>query len=148
MVEVSSTTRTRSALDLGTLDTALQAVRLGRLADDEGVEPAPVRGGGVQHRPGDRVGAHGQPADRVEVQAGGEVEEDLPDERGGLAVQRDPAQVHVVVGLKTRGEGHLAVHHGLVLDLLQQRAAYVTHARQLRAAASSRSWWLRGVRWV
>ena len=43
------------------------------------------------------------------------------------------AQVDVVVGLQTRGEGHLAVHHGLVLDLLQQRAAYVHH-RQLGAA--------------
>ena len=98
-------------------------MRLGRLAYHEGVEPLPARGGGVQHGRGDRVGAHGEPADRVEVQVGREVEEDLPDERRGLAVQRDPAQVHVIVGLKTRGEGHLAVHHGQLADEGQQQLA-------------------------
>ena len=43
-----------------------------------------------------------------------------PTSGAACAVQGDPAQVDVPVGLEPRGERHLAVHHGLVLDLLQQ----------------------------
>ncbi len=94
-----------------------------RLADDEGVQALTTRRGGVQHRGRDRVGAQGQTADAVEVELGREVEHDLADQRGRLAVEGDPAEVDVVVGLTTGGEDHLAVHDGLVLDLLQKRIA-------------------------
>ena len=46
-----------------------------------------------------------------------------PTSGRGLAVEGDPAQVDVVVGLLARGQGDPAVHDGLGLDELEQAVA-------------------------
>ncbi len=62
----------------------------------------------VHDRGADRVGAHRQPADRVDALERPfgleEVEEDVADERRRAMVERDPAQVEVVVGLAAGGQ--------------------------------------------
>ena len=85
----------------------------------------------------DRVGAEGQPADRVVGPVGGELAHHPSDERGRGAVQRDPAQVDVVVGLPAGGQGHPAVDDGEVPDQLQQFVA-VGQSSQGRPARLAR----------
>ena len=127
--------------DVRALDAPLQAVRLALLADDERVQPAAARGGGVQHRGRDRVGAEREPADRVEVEVVGQVEHDLADQRRRRGVEGDAAQVDVVVGLPPRGQHDLAVHDRLVRDLGQQVVAgrsWVASLGQAGAVTSTR----------
>src|SRR5690606_12125250 len=62
-------------------------------------------------------------ADGVEVEVGDHVEHDATDERRGLTVEGDAAQVDVVVGLRAGGEGDPSVDDGLVLDDLEQAGA-------------------------
>ena len=66
------------------LDALLQAVRLAGLADDEGVQPLSGRGGCMEHRRGNRVGAQVQASDRVVGEVSGEVAHDDPDEGARL----------------------------------------------------------------
>ena len=108
MVLVSSTASTRRP---ATGEPSMRRCRpcaLPCLADDEGVEPLTRRGGGMQHRRGNRVGAEGQAADRVEVPVGNQGTHHPADDRCRGAVQGDPAQVDVVVGGSPRGQRDLA----------------------------------------
>ena len=74
----------------------------------------------------DRIRAERQPARGVVRPVGGQLAQHSPDERRGQAVQGNPPQVDVVVGLLAGRQDDLAVHHGQVLDQLQQLVA-VTH---------------------
>ena len=117
-----------AARDVRSLDAALHPVRLGLLAHDERVEVLPARRGGVQQGGRDGVGAERQPADGVDLRGAQpdlleQVEHQVPDQRGGAVVQRDAAQVDVVVGLAARRERDLPVHDGEVLDELEQLLA-------------------------
>ncbi|MCO5569142.1 hypothetical protein L7F22_022850 [Adiantum nelumboides] len=72
----------------------------------------------VQHRRRDRVGAERQPADRPVGPVRGELAQQPSDQRGRLVLQRDAAQVDVVVGLRAGGERDPLVDDG---DLPDQR---------------------------
>ena len=110
------------------LDAPLHTVRLGLLAHDERVEVLPARRRRVQQGRRDRVRAERQAADRVDLR-GAEadllehVEHEVPDERRGAVVQRDAAQVDVVVGLAARRQRDLPVHDREVLDEGEQLLA-------------------------
>ena len=68
------------------------------------------------------VGAHGESAGALEVDPGvvQQREHDLADQLGRLVVQRDPAQVDVVVGFGAAGEDDLAADDGQLLDQFKQ----------------------------
>ncbi len=103
------------------------------LAHHEGVQAATASRGRVQHGRRHRVGAQGQPAHGVVVQVRGEVEHDPPDQRCGLGVEGDPAQVDVVVSLTARGQHDPAAHHRLGEHLRQQQTAVVGRPGVARA---------------
>ena len=114
--------------DVGPFDAALHTVRLTFLTHDERVEILATRGRGVQNRERHGVRAEGEPTDRVNF-SGAEacllegVEQDVPDQRRGTVVQRDAAQVDVVVGLLTGGERDLPMHDGEFRDEIAELLA-------------------------
>jgi len=117
-----------TAPDVRALDAALQAVRLALLADDERVDVLAAARGRVQHRRGHRVRTQRQATHGVDLRGAEpdlleQVQHEGADQRCGAVVQRDAAQVHVVVGLAAARERDLAVHHGEVTDELEQLVA-------------------------
>ncbi len=105
-----------SAGHVGTFDPPLRAVLLFLLPYHERVDRRAAAGCGVHHRGGHRIGAHGEPADGVVSQVGGQVEHDPAGQRRQPPVEQDPAQVDVEVGVLSRGENEVAVDDGLRLD--------------------------------
>jgi hypothetical protein len=82
----------------------------------ERIDRRAAAGRGVHHRGGHRVGAQGEPADRVVGQVRGQVEHDPAGQRGHPPVEQDPAQVDVPAGVLPRGEHEVAADDGLGLD--------------------------------
>ena len=107
------------ARDVRALDQPLHAVLLGRLAHDERVDRRRVAllgRRGVQDRVGHRVGAQGEAADGGVVPVGRQHPQQPPDQRRGAVVERDAAQVDVVVGLGARRQRDPLVHHAELAD--------------------------------
>ncbi len=116
--------------DVWSLDAPLQAVRLAFFANDERVEGTAAPRGRVEHGGGHGVRAESESADGFEVEVGGQVEHDFPDERGGGPVQRHATQVDVVVSLAAGGEDDPSVNDGLAGDVAQQFFS-VRHGREV-----------------
>ena len=106
-----------SADDIGAFDATLQAVVLLGLAHDKGVEDAITSFRRMEHRGSDRVRTECQPADSDVVPIRGEVAHDLADERCRYSIERDAAQVDVVVGFTTARKDDLAANYCLLDDL-------------------------------
>ena len=140
MVEVSSTTSTRRPSIDGPSMRCCRPCALPALRTTNASCRLAGGGAGVQHRGRDRVGAQGQPADGVEVEVGDQVAHDPADERAGLAVEGDAAQVDVVVGLLAGGQGHPAVHDrlGRTISSRRARSAAMSVTRLPYAVASGR----------
>lgn len=109
------------ARNVGALDLAFHAVILRLLAHDERVDVEPARSRGVKDRAGDRIGAHRQTTDGIDVVGAKpgllkHVEHDVTDEGGGLVVEGRATHVDVEVGLQARGKCDLSPHDGEVGD--------------------------------
>jgi len=121
--------------NLGAFDPALQPVRLVGLADHKSVQNSSLNGRGVHHRGRYRIGAQGEPAYGVVVEAGCCRQHHPAGQRRAAAAQQDPAQVDVPGRALSRGEYEVAPHHGFVLDHAQQVIS-VGHELQRNRACS------------
>ncbi len=103
------------------------------LAHHEGIERAASGRSGVQHGDSDRVSTHREPADRIEVQVGGELQHYPTDQWSSLGFQGDATKVYVIVRLATRRQDHLAPDDRV--DQSQQRStvSLVIHSAHVRA---------------
>ena len=70
----------------------------------------------MQHGGSDRIGAERQAADGVIIQACRGVQHDPAGQRSGSAVEQDPAQVYVPVGVLPGRQDHLAMDDSEALD--------------------------------
>ena len=116
-----------AALDRRTLDPPLQAVGLLGLAHHERVQPLTRAAAACSMAVATGSAPRVRPPTAVEVPVGHQVAHHPADQRGGGPVQGDPAHVDVVVGGTARGQRHPPVHHGQLLDLLDQRCGVVGH---------------------
>ena len=92
----------------------------------------------MQHGGGDRVGAHGHPADGDDIRnLGDEVEHDLADQRRHPVVEADLAQVDVVRGLLAAGQGEVSVEDGVGRDEVDKLRTHVSHPPILRGRAGA-----------
>ncbi|SKU06789.1 Uncharacterised protein [Mycobacteroides abscessus subsp. abscessus] len=72
---------------------------------------------------GNRIGPQGQATHAGIVPVSGQLTHQPTDQSPGTVMQRGAAQVDVVVGLLTRRQRHLAVHHRDIADQGRQLVA-------------------------
>jgi len=90
----------------------------------------------VHHRGGHRIGTEGEATNGLVLPVSCDLAHDPTDERCSYAVEGDPPQVDVVVGLAAAGQNDLAAYDGLLDDLgTELIPGFARHARSLGSPA-------------